>query len=215
VIEVYSRAENRNRLTRTCPCDHRYVGEAGTASCRYRYRVRREHRSPRKDNACVGTLTNASASLDQIWARASKAIAAAAIILNSDGGVLLVKHSYGPLNWELPGGAAERDESPTETAVREVLEETGLRVGAERLTGVYYEQQGPGREAVHFVFFCQSLDGTAIPQPDGGEVTACGYWSREALPRPISDFTIRRIQDGLTTRGSVLPVTITPRQWLT
>jgi len=40
-------------------------------------------------------------------AKASKGIAAAGVILNSHGHVLLVKHSY-PLNWELPGGAAER-----------------------------------------------------------------------------------------------------------
>jgi 8-oxo-dGTP pyrophosphatase MutT (NUDIX family) len=79
-----------------------------------------------------------SMSLDEIWARASKGIAAAAIILSSDQRVLLVKHSYGPLNWELPGGAAERDESPTQTVVREVQEETGLRASVERLTGVYY-----------------------------------------------------------------------------
>ena len=78
-----------------------------------------------------------SGSLDEIWAKAYKGIAAAGVILNRHGHVLLVKHSYGPLDWELPGGAAERDESPTETSVREVLEGTGLRVSAERLTGVY------------------------------------------------------------------------------
>ena len=78
-----------------------------------------------------------SGSLDEIWAKASKGIAAAGVILNGLGHVLLVTHSYGPPNWELPGGAAERDESPTETSVREVLEGTGLRVSAERLTGVY------------------------------------------------------------------------------
>jgi 8-oxo-dGTP diphosphatase len=156
-----------------------------------------------------------STSLDEIWARASKGITAAAVILNSHGEVLLVKHSYGPLNWELPGGGAERDESPTQTALREVLEETGLRVSAERLTGVYYERQESGREAVHFAFLCRDLDGTTVAQPSCSEITACSYWSPEALPRPISDFTIRRIRDGLTTPGSVLPVTIMARQWLT
>ena len=156
-----------------------------------------------------------STSLDEIWARASKGVAAAAVILNSRREVLLVKHSYGLLNWELPGGGAERHESPTQTVLREVLEETGLRVSAERLTGVYYEHQGPGREAIHFVFLCRPLDETAVPQPSCNEVTACSYWSPGALPRPISDFTIRRIHDGLTEHGPVLPVTITPRQWLT
>jgi 8-oxo-dGTP diphosphatase len=155
-----------------------------------------------------------SGSLDEIWAKASKGIAAPGVILNSHGHVLLVKHSYGPLNWELPGGAAERDESPTETSVREVLEETGLRVSAERLTGVYYERHGPGREAVHFVFLCRIVDEVATPRPDLDEVTACAYWPPETLPRPISDFTIRRIQHALGNHGPELPVTIAPRQWL-
>ena len=139
---------------------------------------------------------------------------APAVILNTRGKVLLVKHSYGPLNWELPGGGAERHESPTQTALREVLEETGMRVTAERLTGVYYEHQGPGREVVHFAFLCRGLDETTVPQPSCSEVTACSYWSPEALPRPISDFTIRRIRDGLAEPGPMLPTTITHRQWL-
>jgi 8-oxo-dGTP diphosphatase len=148
---------------------------------------------------------NESGSLDEIWAKASKGIAAAGVILNSHGHVLLVKHSYGPLNWELPGGAAERDESRTETSLREVLEETGLRVSAERLTGVYYERHGPGREAVHFVFLCRIVDEVATPRPDLDEVMACAYWPPETLPRPISDFTIRRIQHALGNHGPGAP----------
>jgi ADP-ribose pyrophosphatase YjhB (NUDIX family) len=154
--------------------------------------------------------------LEETWARASKSITAAALILNRHGEVLLVRHSYGRLNWELPGGAAERDESPTETAVREVLEETGLRVTPERLTGVYYERQNDtGREVVHFAFVCRALDEGAAPQPSCPEIMACSYWSADALPCPISDFTIRRIRDGLTNTGLMLPVAITARHWLT
>jgi 8-oxo-dGTP diphosphatase len=76
---------------------------------------------------------------------------AAAVIANDAGAVLLVRHSYGRLNWELPGGASEPGESIVETALREVREETGLRAVAERLTGVYYE---PELDAHHFVFRC-------------------------------------------------------------
>ena len=35
-----------------------------------------------------------------------------------------------------------------------------------------------------------------------------------SLQRPISDFTIRRIQHALGNHGPELPVTIAPRQWL-
>ena len=163
---------------------------------------------------CWGRLDTVTTSLNEIWARASKGIAAAAVILDADRRVLLVKHSYGRLNWEVPGGAAERDETPTETALREVREETGLLVTVERLTGIYYEHQGPEREALHFVFLCRVMDDTARPYPACDEITACSYWAPDALPRPISDFTVRRIQDAFTEPGPLLPVAISPRHWL-
>jgi 8-oxo-dGTP pyrophosphatase MutT (NUDIX family) len=136
---------------------------------------------------------------------------AAAVILNDQGHVLLVKHSYGRLNWEVPGGGSEANESVVETAIREVREETGLQVVAQDMTGIYY---APEDDMLHFVFRCRLLDAKAIPCPDGDEITDCAYWPPEALPRPISDFTVRRIQDALASPGMPLPVTIPPRRWL-
>jgi hypothetical protein len=46
-----------------------------------------------------------------------------------------------------------------------------------------------GREALHFVFLSRTVDDLALPRPSCDEITACGYWSADALPRPISDFT--------------------------
>lgn len=136
---------------------------------------------------------------------------AAAVIVNSNGHVLLVKHSYGRLNWELPGGGSEANESVVETAIREVREETGLQVVAQTMTGVYDD---PVDDMIHFVFRCQLRGAAATPRPDRDEITDCAYWPPEALPRPISDFTIQRIQDALASPGLPLPVTITPRRWL-
>jgi len=133
--------------------------------------------------------------------------------MDDQGRVLLVKHSYGRLNWEIPGGGAEPDETPTETVLREVLEETGLSVEADRLTGVYHERQDP-YEVLHFVFRCHPRNDGVIPRPACAEITACAYWPVELLPRPINDFTVRRIQDALHERGPALPVVIGPRQWL-
>ena len=140
----------------------------------------------------------------------NKKLGAAAIIFNDEGHVLLVKQSYGALNWELPGGGAERGESVVETALREVREETGLRVAAERTTGVYYE---PATDFLHFVFLCHRV-GPETKFRFDAEVTDCGYWSPQALPRPISDFTVRRIEDALAETRQLLPTTIGPRQWL-
>ena len=140
----------------------------------------------------------------------NKCLGAAAILLNDEGHVLLVKHSYGPLNWELPGGGAEVGESIIETALREVREETGLRVVAERVTGIYYDA---ATDALHFAFLCRGLDAEAKFQSDA-EVTECKYWSPAALPRPISDFTVLRIEDALSGKDQLLPVNIGPRQWL-
>ena len=90
-----------------------------------------------------------------------KKLGAAAILLNQAGEVLLVKHSYGRLNWELPGGNAEADESIVATALREMREETGLEVRALSTSGIYYE---PIDDMHHFVFICEAIDPSATTQ---------------------------------------------------
>lgn len=54
------------------------------------------------------------------------------------GGRLLMQHrADGSDTWGLPGGAMELGESIEQTAVRETLEETGVRVRPVELLGVY------------------------------------------------------------------------------
>lgn len=140
-----------------------------------------------------------------------KKLGAAAASFDEHGRVLLVKHSYGRLNWEVPGGAVEAGEAVVNAAVREVHEETGLRVVAKRLTGVYFE---PVIDALHFVFLCQRQDTTLVPWPDAEEITECAFWYLDDLPRPISDFTVRRIEDAVSGAKQPLPAIVGPRQWL-
>ena len=58
---------------------------------------------------------------------------------DSDGRVLLVRHVEGGV-WLLPGGTIEPAELPSDAAVREMFEETGLFV---RLTGIVGVFGGP------------------------------------------------------------------------
>jgi len=136
---------------------------------------------------------------------------AAAVILDGQCRVLLVRHNYGRLNWELPGGMAEPGESILDTALREVREETGLAVVPQRLTGIYYE---PHEDFHHFVFLCRRLDETRQITLDPAETTDVGHCDPSIFPRPISDFTVRRIHDALAGDPHVLPVAIAPRRWL-
>jgi 8-oxo-dGTP diphosphatase len=136
-------------------------------------------------------------------------IGAAAFVLDPQEGVLLVRHTYGRLNWEPPGGASESGESLDQTAVRELREEAGMGAVAEQLVGIYYEAE---HDAHHFVFRCRATSGE--PTPSSEEVSDCRFWDPRALPRPISDFTVRRIEDALAETAHALPVPIPPKSWL-
>lgn len=54
--------------------------------------------------------------------------ASAVVLTNEDGLILTVSRGRGSNDWNLPGGKAEGDETPEETAIREVREETGLDI---------------------------------------------------------------------------------------
>lgn len=63
-------------------------------------------------------------------------VSVSGVVIRDDGRVLVIKRDDNG-NWEPPGGVLELDESFEAGVQREVLEETGLGVAVERLTGVY------------------------------------------------------------------------------
>ncbi len=78
-----------------------------------------------------------------------------AVIFDEQGQVLL-SHRRDMDAWNLPGGGLEPGELPDEGVCREVREETGLEVVAERLVGVYGK---PGRNELVFAFVCRVVGG--------------------------------------------------------
>jgi ADP-ribose pyrophosphatase YjhB (NUDIX family) len=102
--------------------------------------------------------------------------------------------------WTLPGGWADVGEGPREAVEREVWEESGLRVRATRLVGVYdanrIEEAMPLFHAYKMVFLCQRLGGELTPSP---ETTSLGFYRLDALPQPFSPHrtTPRHLADAL------------------
>ena len=141
------------------------------------------------------------------------AVGAACAIFDDGGRILLVHHSYGRLNWELPGGGAEPGEPPDQTAGRELLEETGIKASIGRLTGVYFELDQAHGAMLHFVFRCR-WDPSVVPRAASPEIAEVGYWPLDDLPTPISDFTEVRIRDAWAGRPAAV-MTIEARRWRT
>ena len=93
-----------------------------------------------------------------------------AVVFDADC-VLLVRRSKAPLagEWSLPGGAVELGETLEEAVVREVAEETGLRVIPLPVVKAFdhIERDAEGRVQFHYVlvdFLCR------IDAKDGGRV---------------------------------------------
>jgi ADP-ribose pyrophosphatase len=78
----------------------------------------------------------------------SKPCASALVV--RDGRVLLSKRAVDPLkgHWDVPGGFLEAGEDPEAGAVRELLEETGLRIQTRGLLGMWIDRYGDGPDSV-------------------------------------------------------------------
>jgi ADP-ribose pyrophosphatase YjhB (NUDIX family) len=61
--------------------------------------------------------------------------------------------------WDMAGGFVESGETPQDTLLREVAEETGLAVEIDGLVGVYKSVYGPGRHTVDIAFACRVVGG--------------------------------------------------------
>jgi len=110
--------------------------------------------------------------------------AVAALVRDREGRFLVHQRPDG--SWSLPAGAVEPGETPAQAIAREVREETGLVVRAERIAGVVgglpcrvRHQNGDEIEFVVTVFDCAAVGGEL--RQTGEETVAVTYVSASEL----------------------------------
>jgi ADP-ribose pyrophosphatase YjhB (NUDIX family) len=119
------------------------------------------------------------------------------VIRDEQGRVLLFHHPYRRRPWGMPGGWMGRGESPLQALEREVREESGLEVRAER---ILLFGTTPDRPKLEFVVAARLLGGEFRPSH---EVTAMRWATPDDLP-PVPSIqrhilrAVERLEDGAT-----------------
>ncbi len=112
-------------------------------------------------------------------------VAVGAVVGNDEGQILLLQRSDSGI-WLYPTGWADIGYSPSEVAVKEVREETGVEVRVERLIGVFDGLRlGFTRMPLYsLVFLCRAVGGDLQGHPL--ETLDVGWFDQDALPHPVA-----------------------------
>ena len=122
------------------------------------------------------------------------------LVLDGEGRVFLVKHSY-VAGWHLPGGGVEKGETLLGALARELREEGNIELSATPvLHAIYFNRWISSRDHVA-LYVVRSFHQTAPPQPNR-EIVAHGFFAMQDLPADTSRATHARITEIVTGRAA-------------
>jgi len=139
-------------------------------------------------------------SLRRAWWRIGRPRRSSVVVIAFDaqGRVLLVRHSYGPPVWSLPGGGIDCGEDPAQAAAREVREELGC--GLSDVTAIdASEERIAGSVDMRHIFVARL---TGEPAPDMREIVEVAFFDPEDLPERCGRRSRARIGQAVAHRGA-------------
>lgn len=130
-------------------------------------------------------------------------VPAAGVLAVDDRGRLLLQRRRDTGQWAIPMGKQEMGETPTQCAVRETREETGIAVRVTGLLGiysdpghiVYYDSDGETRQEFEIIFRGEPLSGEPAVNDEASDVAWFTLGELRALDIHPSQW--RQLQDYL------------------
>ena len=118
-----------------------------------------------------------------------------ALVLDAEGRVFLVRHSYTD-GWHLPGGGVEAGETLLDALARELCEEGNIELSAPPvLHGVFFHPIYSRRDHVA-LYVVRGFRQTEQPVPNR-EIVECGFFPVDALPSGTTTGTRARLAEVL------------------
>lgn len=138
------------------------------------------------------------------------------LVFDAQRRALLVRHAEGD-DWTTPGGMIEPRETPSDAAVREMWEETGLVVDLTRIIGVFggdrcasTYRNGDEVSWMSTVFGADVIGG--LPAPDGEETLELRYFERGEIDAVRCKPHVRMVVDA--GYAASVAGTFQPSTWL-
>lgn len=105
------------------------------------------------------------------------------IIIEYNGGIILIKRKNPPEGWALPGGFVDYGESLESAAIREAKEETGLDIELIRQFHTYSDPERDPRHHTITTVYIAKARGMAVAGDDAKEI---GIFYKDNLPEQIA-----------------------------
>lgn len=104
------------------------------------------------------------------------------IIIEINGGIILISRKNEPLGWALPGGFVDYGETLEEAAIREAVEETSLHIRNLKLLGCYSDPSRDARRHTISTVYVAEGEGTPRAADDAADLAV---FTLDALPAPL------------------------------
>ena len=126
--------------------------------------------------------------------------AAAAVLCDAEGRVLLVRQANARHRWGLPGGHIEPSAAPPDAVLRELRRETGIEARIVDLLGLYLlsgqlrgdEERLP--DLLTYAFRCELVSGEPVLN-GRGRIDHLGWYDSGCLPTQVTATAAAAVRD--------------------